>query len=390
MDKKNFSTRDLTEVKNSTIGYTYPKAHTGKKNFVDYFYFLPDTGEKKRVKKFFDHIKKKSERKAEMDNYIHRTASLLRTGWRPFHSNTTDRSYKSFKEVLDLYIVGLKKYEAAKTINSYTSRVNILKEYLESESMSDIYCYEFDNRLCIEFLDWLNLKRNIAPRTINNYKGWLSSFSKWLIDRNYIRNNPVENIRKIKEPAKLRQPLSHAHLGMMFSYLKTHDKPFLLACLFEYYTFIRPNELSYLKVGDISVAKQSVFVSGKFSKNRKDGMVSLNKHIIQLMLDIGTLKANPDYYIFGKDFLPSPQHSKADHFNKHWTKIRKILKLPEELKFYSLKDSGIRDLANAKGVVVARDQARHSDIATTNKYLQGRDLNAPNEAKEFTGAYKPD
>ena len=35
-----------------------------------------------------------------------------------------------------------------------------------------------------------------------------------------------------------------------------------------------------------------------------------------------------------------------------------------------MKDSGIRDLANAQGVVVARDQARHSDITTTNKYIQ--------------------
>lgn len=85
MDQKKFCPRDLTEAKNYSIGYTYPKAHTGKSNYVDYFYFIPSTGEKKRVKKFFDHIKKKSERKAEMENYIHRTASLLRTGWRPFH-----------------------------------------------------------------------------------------------------------------------------------------------------------------------------------------------------------------------------------------------------------------------------------------------------------------
>lgn len=39
-------------------------------------------------------------------------------------------------------------------------------------------------------------------------------------------------------------------------------------------------------------------------------------------------------------------------------------------QFYSLKDTGIRDLANSEGVVVARDQARHSDISTTNKYIQ--------------------
>ena len=48
----------------------------------------------------------------------------------------------------------------------------------------------------------------------------------------------------------------------------------------------------------------------------------------------------------------------------------KALKWNACYQFYSLKDSGIRDLANAQGVVVARDQARHSDITTTNKYIQ--------------------
>ena len=57
-------------------------------------------------------------------------------------------------------------------------------------------------------------------------------------------------------------------------------------------------------------------------------------------------------------------------FNKRWQKMRKVLKWDNCYQFYSLKDSGIRDLANAQGVVVARDQARHSDISTTNKYIQ--------------------
>lgn len=50
--------------------------------------------------------------------------------------------------------------------------------------------------------------------------------------------------------------------------------------------------------------------------------------------------------------------------------MRKTLKWDKCYQFYSLKDSGIRDLANAHGVVIARDQARHSDISTTNRYIQ--------------------
>ena len=50
----------------------------------------------------------------------------------------------------------------------------------------------------------------------------------------------------------------------------------------------------------------------------------------------------------------------------------------------SLKDSGIRDLANAEGIVVARDQAGHTDIAITNRYLKKESL-VPECVKQFEG-----
>lgn len=66
-------------------------------------------------------------------------------------------------------------------------------------------------------------------------------------------------------------------------------------------------------------------------------------------------------------------------------KCLKALRWPESYQFYSLKDSGIRDLANAEGVVVARIKAGHSDISITNRYLKhGRTI--PDSVKDFTGA----
>ena len=64
--------------------------------------------------------------------------------------------------------------------------------------------------------------------------------------------------------------------------------------------------------------------------------------------------------------------------------MRTALHWPDSYQFYSLKDSGIRDLANAEGVVVARDQAGHSDVAVTNRYLK-RGEAVPDSVKEFEG-----
>ena len=84
-----------------------------------------------------------------------------------------------------------------------------------------------------------------------------------------------------------------------------------------------------------------------------------------------------------------------DHYRQHLSRMvkrstredyNKRLDLPKEYQFYSLKDSGIRALANAEGIVIARDQARHSSVAVTNKYLQGRDRPVHKETIRFKGA----
>lgn len=172
------------------------------------------------------------------------------------------------------------------------------------------------------------------------------------------------------EHEKYRKDLSPDMLKQMTKYLAETDKPFLLACLMQYFTLIRLGELSHLKIKDISIKNQTVFVSKEFSKNHKDAEVGLNKSIIKLMLELDIFSKPGDYYLFGKGFLPKQERIGADQFNKRWKKMRSVLKWDDCYQFYSLKDSGIRDLANVEGVVVARDQARHSDITTTNKYIQ--------------------
>lgn len=90
-------------------------------------------------------------------------------------------------------------------------------------------------------------------------------------------------------------------------------------------------------------------------------------------------------YIFGSDLRPSLTPADKNLFPREWGKIRDKFCWAKCYQFYSLKDSGIRDLANSAGIVVARDQARHSDISTTNRYLQGRDTPVHDAAINFRG-----
>ena len=116
-------------------------------------------------------------------------------------------------------------------------------------------------------------------------------------------------------------------------------------------------------------------------------MVGLNDILIKSMLELKIFNYSNDCYLLGKDFKPSKEKSTPRTYRTYFNKVRTLLKFPDSYQFYSLKDTGIRDLANSAGIVIARDQARHSDISTTNKYLKGEALPVHEETKHFEGLF---
>lgn len=375
------STAKLVDV----LGYTLPKLHEGKKWYVDFYAPDPETKEVRRKKYYVDGVKGKRARRAAADSIIAKLTTKLRSGWNPWAETKCASGTKLFNEVLDSYLNNLGKSHRKSSVYNYTSRAKVLREYIATLKTPPLYAYQFDRTFCMGFLDWILSEHDASARTRNNYRGWLSALGEFMVDRGHLDDNPVSRIKKMQEPRKRRQPMSSEMLHTLFRHRKETDKRFLLACLMEYYTFIRPNELRHVRLRDISIKDQTVFIPCDVSKNKKDGKVSLNEEIIRLMVELKVFDNPADYYLFGKGFTPSVKMCKADMFNRRWADLRKELKFDNDIKFYSLKDSGIRDLSNSAGVVTARDQARHQDVATTNKYLGGRDLSAPEAAKHFKG-----
>lgn len=372
----------------SLLGYSAPTISTGKKMYVE-FYWLNSHNQKER---FRHYIRKadKSFMRAQATDICTELFLKLREGWRPEKGMTIDMNQKckTLNDVIAEYEIYLDKMVAQKTMKNktyidYKSRLKILKKYIAFTFTGKIE--DFNQGFISRFLDWLMMKNGVSTCTRNNYRTWLSSFCTWLQERGYIPENYIKHINNLKEAEKERDALPVQDIARLGEYLEKTNRHYLLACLFEYYTFIRPGELSELKIKDLFLKEQKVFISGKISKNRHDGTVALNKKIINLMIDLGIFKCPDNYYLFGKDFKPSRLKADSRQFHEYFRKVRKALHFPISYKFYSLKDSGIRDVANSKGIVIARDQARHSDISTTNCYLKGPGM-VHEELKDFEGA----
>ena len=373
----------LSEV----LKFTYPKLHTGGKWYVDFYAYDPADGKMRRKKYHLDNIEKIRERRKRANELIESLTKLLREGWSPWVDADSNRAYTLLEEALNKYEAFVERMPKYKTRKSYTSRLNILRKYNEQRLLPIRYVYQFDTAFVSDFLDYIFLDREVNPRTRNNYRQWCQSLAAFFVEKQYMKSNPVEAIKDIAEVGKKRQPLTATMLKQLESHLREAHPYFYLACMMEYYTFIRPEELSHIKLEDISIKEQSVFINASVSKNKRDGKVGLNDKIIKFMIELGVFQHSNDYYLFGpKVSHPSSTRSDSEMFRRKWnTLVRKGLGWSDCYQFYSLKDSGLRDLANAEGIVIARDQARHSDVSTTNKYLQGRDAAVHEETKHFKG-----
>lgn len=380
---KNFlSTREI-------IGYTLPRIHRGKSYYVDFFAYDPTTDRLKRKRYMLDRYHNRAEREKIAAVLVYNLTHKLLSGWNPFVNTTNTRQYTELGVVFDRYITYIEAAEKKgilkpKTATDYRSRLKQLSVFTEEIGAKIKYAYQLNTAFAVDFLDYLILDKDLSAKSRNNYRTWLSTFCTWLAERKYIDRNPIESIHMLREDEKLRSPLEAKDLRKVREWTQQNNPSFYLACMMEYYTFIRPDELRYIKIGDISITEQSVYISESVAKNRKGQVVALNDTVLKLMIEQHIFDYPSQDYLFGANMTPGPQQIYVNRFRQEWNKMRKALNFPASYQFYSLKDSGIRDLANAQGIVVARDQARHSDISVTNKYLK-RPKVVHEETKHFVG-----
>ena len=371
------------------IGFTLPRLHTGRNWYVDFFAYDPVSDGMKRKKYMLDRTRNRTERRKMATLLITNLTQRLIQGWNPFVRNDSTRHLTPFADVMK----GYRDYVAAlelkgtlkhKTAYDYLSRVGSLECYIRECHVGITFIYQFDRSFIVDYLDYLILDKDVSATTRNNHRTWLSTLCSWMVERKYLDRNPCEDIHMLREQEKKRDALTASALARMRDYLLINDRYFLLACMMEYYTFIRPDELRHIRIGNVSISDREVTVPADVSKNHRERRVGLNRRVLQMMVDLKVFDAPSHYYLFGEDLRPGPVMTYLNRFRYEWKKMRTALHWPDSYQFYSLKDSGIRDLANAEGVVVARDQAGHSDVAVTNRYLK-RGEAVPDSVKEFEG-----
>ena len=355
----------------------------GAGGYIEFRAYDPERGKMRRKTMKINRVKGVTNRRTYARRVIKRLTEQLNNGWNPWIANDTG-DLTVFDEVVKRYESHIEKmlasgYYRKETYDGYKSYVKIMREYI-SKKRPTYYVYQFDRSFCVDFLDYVFIERDNGAQTRNNYLNFLRVFSGFLVEKGYLESKPTDGISPISKRLykKERECIPLDVVGRIADYCREKEPDFLFACYLLYYCFIRPVEMTRLKVRHFNLKACTLTIPGELSKNKTTQTITLPKKVIQYGIDIGVFSAPMEDFIFSYKLKPGRVEIDPKHFRDHWDNVRQALKLKKEWKFYSLKDTGITEMCDRNVAPrQVKDQARHSTLAITDIYLQKSANNAP-------------
>jgi integrase len=278
----------------------------------------------------------------------------------PINSNTL------ILQAAEFYIEQKKLSLSPNTLKGYNADIGRLKEFVDKckPGLSLGNCTEVE---AYEFVDYMT---KISSRSTNNSIAGMTTLFNYYIDRKIIFNNPFRKIKRLPTTAKKHTAMPPAVCKLILS---KADSQLQLFCQMLYYCMIRPGrELLGLQLKNIH--ENTVEVLAQNAKNRKTEHVGIPEALKVELAKWDLAEYPQDFYLFGTEGKPSQKPWTANYFYRHHRKILDDLDLYKYgYDLYCWKHSGAISLFKAtQNIELVRRQCRHSDLATTQKYL--RDL----------------
>jgi integrase len=254
-------------------------------------------------------------------------------------------------------------------------------------------------------------KRALAPNTILNTYGCLNAALNWGVGEKYLRENPLNNLKKADKPVgrSLHRAiaLSHEQVRRFLAVLKGHRlyALYLIASRLG----LRQAELIGLRRANLDLARGELHVVEQLSqneegdwvfgptKNKKNRRIPLSKDLIQALhihlerIDLERAKLGSTWQDWDLVF-PSEVGTplSARNLVRHFKATLKKAELPEGMFFHDLRHTaGSLMLNSGAPLIVVSEILGHSDAQITARIYGHAHDDAmrraiDNEAKRFT------
>ncbi len=361
-------------AKNRKILNYYPAQIYDSKSgtYVGYYVENPTSNKLVRKKIKLNRIKRQKERLKYARELVIELNRKLALGWNPFLEQEAPRSFTLLVDAIKTYLVLKTKELREDSIRSYTNILNNFNNWTKDKFKKPVYILNISAYTAQDYLNDMYLKEKGSASLYNNHKAVLRAFWTWLVENGYSKINIFKGIKNKKTTEKTRIFIKPEIREQIFNYFKERKKyNYLAICYLTFYGLIRPKEICMLKSDNFDFKRDFITIPAEVSKTRKKRLVTMPKPLKDILLKIKVPTIKPDLYVFGENLVPNKTMTNRRYIGKFWAIMRDDLKLDMNIQFYGLKDSGIIELLRA-GVSpeAVRDQAGHSSLEMTNKYVQ--------------------
>lgn len=339
-----------------------------KKWYIEYHTFNKD-GEKikRKYRGEINHYNTKEQRLQAIEeilDYIKKFNDVppKRPGSRKVQMYNDEQQYY---KVVEEYLTSLKYRLRKKSFQTYQSVFRDFLNFIHRNNINELK--KFSEDLANYYINSMDKSASTKNKTIVILK----TFFNFLIEKNYLKNNPFKKIKKFKNstiPPAAFKPKQRKELKEEIA--RKHPQLWLF-CMFIFYTFIRPGELRKLKIENIWFEEEKIEIPANISKNGKNQFVQIPRQLIELIKKYKLVQYPQKNYIFGNNFEPGMEPRGVNYFSNTFKSYLKKLNYSSRYVLYSWKHSGATECA-LSGIPLKelQLQLRHSNLLTTDMYLK--------------------
>lgn len=352
--------------------------------YFEWYYLVPGTfNQFKRFKERFDINRIKSRHGiAEAKKYgrigVDYINRQLANGWNPFGQDIP--GHLSYEEQLENVKLEILVNASPDKIRSIDCHMNRLSQFLESKSISLYGMGVFTGDHAQAFRKYLVVEKKLSMKTINESISYCKRFWRVATRLKYCQANPFDSVERVTQnmvapSEEMFEPLTSEELEVIFKkFHELGEYGFINFLAMILYGWIRPKEITRLKVGDIDLKKGLIRFSKNKTKNRHAAYIQIVPELLVVLKRMNLETYPLDSYLFSGDgtgFYPGEKVLYRDRASERWRKVVKLgLKINKDM--YGLKHTGNIDyLQSNKGNVDLKWQQmqnRHLSSAMTERY----------------------
>lgn len=288
-----------------------------------------------------------------------------------FEVTEKEKNIGSFSDAIDMYLKDMEFNNfSERTIKNRGYLLRKFDRFLQKE-ITDVTV--FDLKAYVVHLQ----ERKIAPKTINGYIAQIKAFFTWLHEEEYTDKNIGNRVKKIKEPKRIKKPLTTIELEELRNGCKDDLERALVEFL--YSTGMRISEVVSLNVSDLNFDKKNIYIVGKGDKERNILFSDRAKYYLEKYLKFRTEKGIESEALFCANRKPYGRLG-ARAIEKRLKNIKDRQLIKAEVTPHVLRRTMATNMLSAGAdITTVQFLLGHVNIATTQLYAQTSFANVQNQ-----------